>query len=152
MNLNQLLGEFKINQILDKMLLMAFGLMSLLIIAPWLFLLVENNFFSNSDLFDEHITQIEDDLSNLKINIEKHKNGNLKGQTYYFTFSGEINIVHQKIENSTILHLNFYYDIARAPIYLKCAFGSDLNITVRSLQILQYSILQDNNVITIIFS
>ena len=131
---------------------MAFGLISILAIAPILIFLVESNFSPELGMNTEYVEQIDQDMLNLADNFKSCQENNYESHVFSFEFQGMITVIYDYLNDLTTLYMNFYYNETKSPIIRRCIFNDELNITVKSYQINQYSFIKDENMISLIFS
>ena len=115
------------SEILEKMLLTTFGLITFFMIIP-MFLPLLNSIQYNSDSEVKNIELVENDIKIFKKEINQILKENFKkNRSNYFLFEGEINILYQNKLDKSYLHFHFYFTTEKSPIYVKYLINSSIS-------------------------
>ena len=139
------------SEILEKFLLISFGLMTLFLILPIFAPLLENT-IENYQEREEEFSIIDSDVDNLRDMLHYYSNLNSQeNYTKYFEFKGEISCVVSNIAlNSTIYRFCFYLEATKSPIYREIEIDKKFNVSIGSLFISQF-LLQSENISKFLF-
>ena len=133
------------NEILEKFLLIAFGLMTLLLILPIFAPLLENT-IENYQEREEEVSVIDSDMGNLRNMLNYY--ANLNSQENYsknFEFQGKISCVVFNIAvNSTVYRFYFYMETTKSPIYREIEIDNIFDVSIGSLFISQFLLQSEN--------
>ena len=133
------------NEILEKFLLIAFGLMTLLLILPIFAPLLENT-IENYQEREEEVSVIDSDMGNLRNMLNYY--ANLNSQENYsknFEFQGTTSCVVFNIAvNSTVYRFYFYMETTKSPIYREIEIDNIFDVSIGSLFISQFLLQSEN--------
>ncbi len=134
------------SEILEKLLLVSFGLMTLFLILPIFGPLLENS-MENYQEREREVSIIDSDMENLRDMIDFYYNLNsVENYTQNFEFQGKIScVIFNMVLNSTNYRFNFYTEITNSPIYRDLEIDIKFNVSVRTLFISQFLLKSENN-------
>jgi len=137
-------------EILDKMLLIVFGLVILLSMAQILSPII-HTIQEDGQLSEKKYQEIQDDIEDFKSNIEKGTQNEVV-LTYDFLFKGDISVVVYIKESSfTKFRFAFISNTTQTPIYEIVDIKTSLNISFESIFVKHYSIFMQNSSRFLIF-
>ena len=134
------------SEILEKFLLISFGLMIFLLILPIFAPLLENS-LDNYQKREKDLDTIDLDMEKIRTMIFYYSNLNSdENFTQNFEFQGNISCITFNISlNLTNYRLCFYSEITNSPIYRNLEIDNKFNVSIRTLLISQYQFLSENN-------
>ena len=133
------------SEILEKFLLISFGLMTLFLIMPIFAPLLENTMEQYQER-EEEINIIDSDMRNLCNMLNYYSNLSSKeNYTQNFEFEGRIScIIYNIALNSTVYRFCFYIETTKSPIYREIEINIIFIVSIESFFISQYSIQSKN--------
>jgi len=135
-----------LSEILEKFLLISFGLMTLFLLFPIFAPLLENSMETYQER-EKEVNVINSDMENIRIMLDHYSNLNShENYSQKFEFQGKIScVIFNLASNSTNYRFCFYTEITNSPIYRDLKIDSKFNVSVRALFISQFLLQSENN-------
>ena len=134
------------SEILEKFLLISFGLMTLFLLLPIFAPLLENS-MENYQEREEEVSIINSDMENIRNMLDHCSNLNShENYSQNFEFQGKIScVIFNLVLNSTNYRFCFYTETTNSPIYRDLKIDNKFNVSVRTLFISQFLLQSENN-------
>ena len=133
------------SEILERLLLISFGLMTLFLIMPILAPLLENS-LENYQEREEELSIIDSDMENIRNMLYIYSNHNShENFTHNFEFRGKIScVIFNMAINTTNYRFCFYTETTSSPVYRDLEIDNIFKVSIRTLFISQFLFQNEN--------